>query len=321
MDYRNMGPRIGFRIVSITAAICLIVALDAEPAVAGGPIITGEGTLIENRPPGDLFGSSGLFLSLRASVQHPSGAAGFSGPPAGATAEASDNNFPFANPVTLSELEAFPSELYFIELLPITPADFATINGRYRYRVTDVNGDTDTLLGHNLNRMEVIPLPTNLAVSNQTTAPIFTFTDPDPSPNVAGLLRVYHVWIINDLLQGVAKFPPPGGSPTPAIQIPPGVMCPCRKYYLRAESVDADTADAAAENLATQYLEFTPTDVAPNGDMTRDCRTDGRDIQPFVTALLAGSTAALDCCSADYNDGHTIDAGDVPGFVGSLLGS
>lgn len=225
------------------------------------------------------------------------------------------------SPVTLTGFAAFPGEMFFIELVPIVEADFANINGRYRYRVTDVNGQTDSLQGHNLNRMEVIPLPTNLAVSNHTTTPLFTFADPDPTPNVAGLVRVYHVWVITAELEGVFHFPPPGGSPTPAIQIPPGVLCPCKSYYLRAESVDADTADAAAENMATAYLAFTPTDVPPNGDMNKDCATNGRDIQPFVAALVAGSTASPDCCSADYDGDQTIEPGDLAGFVASLLGA
>ena len=307
------------RKTSFAAALMLTTLVAIEPVRAGGPVITGELTLIENRPPNDPFGLTGLNLTLRATVTHPNGPAGLSGPTAGATSEAADNNFPFPNPVPLTDFESFPGEMYFIRLLPIAATDFPNLNGRYRYRVTDFAGQTDTLLGHNLNRMEVIPLPTNLATNNLTTTPVFTFTDPDPTPNVGGLARIYHVWIIDDSLQGVAHLPPPGGSPTPSIAIPPGILCPCKAYYLRAESVDVDTADEAVENLATAYLPFEATAVPPNGDLTHDCKTNGRDIQPFVNAVRAGSTAIDDLCPGDFNDSGAMDAGDVPGFVAALL--
>jgi len=307
------------RLALCAATMAFSISFSMQSAQAGGPVITSELTLIENRPPNDLFGLTGLNLSLRATVSHPDGPAGFSGPLAGATSEAADNHFPFPNPVPLTDFESFPGEMYFIRLLPIAEADFPNLNGRYRYRVTDAVGQTDTILGHNLNRMEAIPLPTNLATSNLTTTPVFSFTDPDPTPNVGGLSRIYHVWIIDENLQGVAHLPPPGGSPTPSIAIPPGILCPCKAYYLRAESVDVDTADAAVENLATAYLPFKPTAVAPNGDMTHDCKTNGRDMQPFVNAVRAGSIAIDDLCPGDFNGNGTMDAGDVPGFVAALL--
>ncbi len=288
-------------------------------AMAGGPSVVGETTLIENRPPDDIFGAPGLYLSLRADVSHPNGLAGFSGPPARATSEANNNGFPYVNPVPLPTLQWSATEHYFVGLVPIVEADFPNLRGRYNYRVWDVNDDMDSLLSHNLNRLEVIPLPTNLAVSNQTTTPTFTFTDPDPTPNVSGLVRVYHVLVVDSNLAGVGHFPPPGGAPTPSIAIPAGVLCPCRSYHFRAESVDADTADGAAENLASAFMSFTPTDVLPNGDMTKDCVTNGRDIQAFVAAVVAGSSAAGDLCSADFDGNGVIGVGDVAGFVGSLL--
>ncbi|HWL93163.1 MAG TPA: hypothetical protein VNT79_06485 [Phycisphaerae bacterium] len=303
--------------MSVLCAAAL-AAFPGTDSLAGGPEIVREYTAIENRPPNDIFGFAGLFVVLRADVEHPDGAGAMIGPPAHASATSNNNDYPFPEPTPLPFLIQTPTEFFFINLLPITEADLELVEGRYTYRVEDNHGQADTRLSHNLNRTEVIPLPTNLAVSDTTTSPVFSFTDPDPTPNVGGVTRLYHVFVIDAQLIGIGLFPELG-SETPNIQIPTGVMCPCLDYHLRAQSFDVDNADEATENLATAFLSFTPTDVPPNGDMSRDCAADGRDVQPFVAALLAQSTQPMELCPGDFNADGTIEPGDIPGFVNSLL--
>ncbi|MEK6643504.1 MAG: hypothetical protein AABZ08_06305 [Planctomycetota bacterium] len=315
-----MGGRPRQLTAALHVAFCAVLSSALPRSVsAGGPQIQSERTLIENRPPDDIWGLPGLYLLLRVDVTHPDGIAGFQGPGAGATAECNNNNYPFINPTPLPDVAFTPVGSFFLTLVPIATTDFPNIQARYQYRVTDVNAATDTLLGHNLNKPEVIPLPTNLAVSNQTTTPLFTFTDPVPSPGHPGLIRRYKVLVVDGNLAGVGEFPT-GDATSPSIAIPFGVLCPCVSYYLRAESYDIDVADDNLENLATAFLPFTPTSVPVTGDMTKDCLVNGRDIDSFVRACLAQSTLAGDLCTGDFSANGLMDTADMPGFVNALLG-
>src|SRR6185295_10981465 len=101
--------------------------------------------------------------------------------------------------------------------------------------------------------------------------------------------------------------------------ITPGTLCPCRDYYLRAQIHDIDNGESAVENMAVQDLPFMPLGPTPTGDMSSDCVTNGRDIQPFVDAVRTGSTNARHLCAGDFSGNGTINAADVPGFVAKLL--
>ncbi len=140
-----------------------------------------------------------------------------------------------------------------------------------------------------------------------------------PSPGPSGLIRRYKVLVVDGNLAGVGEFPT-GDATSPSIAIPPGVLCPCLSYYLRAESYDIDVADDNLENLATAFLPFTPTSVPVTGDMTKDCLVNGRDIDAFVRACLAHSTVPGDLCPGDFSANGMIDTADLPGFVNALLG-
>ena len=284
------------------------------------PQILDELTYIENRPADDVFGFPGLYLVLRVDVTDADGVGNLTGPPAGATATSNNNSFPFANPVTLSGFNVDPPNVFFISLLSVTPAEFSDVSGRYTYRVTDNDLHTDTLLSHLLNRMEVVPLPTNLSVSDQSLTPTFSFTDPDPTPHVSGLSRGYQLWILDGDLRTVALIPPAGSvQASPVMAIPAGLLCPCVTYHFRAQSWDIDTAEGKAENMGNAFLTFTPTAVLHNGDINKDCKIDGRDIQPFINSLVGHSTQPLDLCSCDFSGDGQIDPGDVAPFVSHLL--
>ncbi len=55
------------------------------------------------------------------------------------------------------------------------------------------------------------------------------------------------------------------------------------------------------------------------GDLNGDGATNGADVQPFVGAIMAGSTSPSDLDRADFNQDGVIDPGDVPGMVAALL--
>lgn len=319
---KSSGRRYWIRVNSLGClwlAVCFIVL---QPDLSfSAPQIQSELTYIENRPTDDIFGFPGLYVLTRCDVTDPEGVSALIGPPAGATVSCNNNNFPFSQPTPM-DVAGISSSVTFIHLYPISEADFPNVSGRYRYEVTNTSNQHDMLNGHPLNKLEVVPHPTNLAVSNQTQTPTVSFTDPDPTPSVSGLIRRYQVVIYDTSLNYVAILPTPKSfSTTPSLSVPPGLLCPCVSYYLRAQSIDLDTTDNnVVENMGQAFLLFTPTDVpAKTGDSNHDCWINGRDIQPFVTALLENSMAISDVCPSDFNLNGAIDVGDIPGFVHQLL--
>ncbi|MGD9724286.1 MAG: hypothetical protein AB7O59_24035 [Pirellulales bacterium] len=228
---------------------------------AAAPIITGDLTVVENRPVDDFFGFPGLHLLTRVDASHPDGPGALSGPPANATVSSSNGDFPFANPSTLTQFS--PAGLLgvasFTELFPITAADLNDIEGQYTYTVTDNDLTSTNHVGNDLDRAAVVPHPTNLAVSDYTTEPLFTFTDPDPDPAFGRLDRVYDMVIFDSSGNEVAILPSPTtSSTTPAFQIPAGLLTAGQQYWFRAQSIDIDTADFHVENIGESLLSFTP---------------------------------------------------------------
>lgn len=58
----------------------------------------------------------------------------------------------------------------------------------------------------------------------------------------------------------------------------------------------------------------------PDGDLDESGSADGRDIAPFVAAVIAGSTDPTALYHADFSGNGVIDLDDVPGFVQKLVG-
>jgi len=68
-------------------------------------------------------------------------------------------------------------------------------------------------------------------------------------------------------------------------------------------------------------LRFAQTPVAPDGDASLDGLTDGADVAWFVSLAEAGAAAdPARIPHVDYNANGVVDTGDLPGFVGNLLG-
>ncbi len=148
------------------------------------------------------------------------------------------------------------------ELFPITPADLNDIEGVYTYTVTDNASVSSVHVGNDLDRAAVVPHPTNLGVSDYSTEPLFTFTDPDPDPAFGRLDRVYQTVIFDDTGAEIAILPSPTTSfTTPSFQVPAGLLNPGQQYWFRAQSIDIDTADFVAENIGESLLSFTPLAV------------------------------------------------------------
>ena len=223
------------RLQALAGGAVLLAASVANAA----PVVTSDLTIIENRPVDDFFGFPGLYLLTRVDATHPDGPSALTGPPANATVSSSNGSFPFANPTTLSLFS--PTTLLgtsaWSELYSITPADFSDIEGVYTYTVTDNDLASTLHVGNDLDLAAVVAHPIDLAVSDYSTTPLFTFTDPDPDPAFGRLDRVYDAVIFDSAGNEVAILPSPTtSSSTPEFLVPGGLLTPGQQYWFRARA-------------------------------------------------------------------------------------
>jgi len=247
---------------SILASLVLILPILTHAA----PIVIKDSAFIDNRPADDPFGRTGLNLNLNVKATDSGGVPALTGAGAGVTATASNPSYPFTKPTVLGLNAVFPiisGAEYTRNNLSITPGQFSTVTGTYTFQVTNTSAQNTTSISHNLDKPEVIPLPTNLAFSDYSTTPVFTFFDPDPTPNVTGLNRKYQVEIF-DFTTLVNIFQS-DILPTPSFGVPTGLLAFNTAYYFRAVSWDFDPADfdvnsihANGENRAIAYAAFQP---------------------------------------------------------------
>jgi sugar lactone lactonase YvrE len=245
------------------AALVLLTTSLAFQALAA-PTITEDGARIRNRPADDILRVPGLRLHLLIRATDPAGTAALTGPGAGVQCTSSNPSFPLgAQPFTLPLDTTFPGGAEFIRNLPITPADFPAVVGTYQCTVRNVAGESATVTTHVLDKPAVIPLPTNIAVSDQTSTPIVTFTDPNPVPAHPDLLRRYGLQIYTHINHQAVAIPN-GGRPnsvTPSFQIPAGLLSPGTPYFFRVFSIDVDSTEGEpsfrpSENQAVAYFPF-----------------------------------------------------------------
>ncbi len=250
-----------FMICAVLSCLLLILPIP----ILAAPTVTKDFAFIDNRPGGDLFGFTGLILNLDIIATDPGG----SGALTGATQSVKANNplFPFSpNPSNMSLNAVFPivggaEFTRFYSLLP-DQSQFPNVTGTYTFTIRDTVPSSVQSTSHNLDKLEVIPIPTNLAFSNNSTTPIFTFTDPDPSPNVAGVNRRYQVLIFDDTPAHANIYQSDISTGT-TFTIPFGILEPGETYYFRAQSFDFDPSDfdatglhSNAENRAIEYAIF-----------------------------------------------------------------
>lgn len=83
------------------------------------------------------------------------------------------------------------------------------------------------------------------------------------------------------------------------------------------------TPSDAAGTFDVQWYQFivSPCPQTPSGDINGDFVANGRDIRPFVTAVITHSTALNDVCAADYDHDGAVDRDDVVPFINRLLGT
>ena len=245
-----------YRIIMVFAALCSLLLILPIPAHTT-PTITADWAFIDNRPPDD-FLNPGLKLNLTVRATDPGGVPALTGLGSGATVLSSNAGFPFSNPHNVPLNAVFPiiGGAEFTALLPLTGiGQFPNVTGTYTFTVTNTSSQSASSTSHNLDKLEVISIPTNLAISDHSTTPVFTFTDPDPTPNVAGVIRRYQVEIFDEsktnILQSDVLL-------TPSFAVPSGILEPGQNYYFRADILDIDLPDAigihhALEDRAMEY--------------------------------------------------------------------
>jgi hypothetical protein len=255
-------PAVLLRIRHIAYGVALAVGwmLIAPSASRAAIVINSDLTIVENRPTNDNFGFPGLHLLTRVNVTHTTGGtAALTGPPANATVSSDNGSFPFADPTTLSMFSPIGSTgASFSHLFDLTGVDLNDIEGTYTYTVTDNTSASAMYTGNDLQHARVVPHPTDLMPSDNSTTPMFTFEDPDPNPG-GGLDRVYQLVIFDSANNEVAILPSPSmASSTPEFQVTPGLLTAGQLYWFRAQSIDIDQNDFSVENIGESLYEFTP---------------------------------------------------------------
>jgi len=250
---------------SILASLLLILPILAHTA----PVVFKDLAFIDNRPADDPWGKIGLNLNLNVKATDAGGSGALTGPGSGVTATASNPSYPFTEPTVLNLNAVFPiigGAEYTRNNLSITEGQFSAVTGTYLFQVTNTSAESTSSTSHYLDKPEVIPLPTNLAFSDQSTTPVFSFTDPDPTPDLNDLFRRYQVEIFNSTLGNIFQS---DFLLTPVFAVPIGILDYGMNYYFRAVSWDFDSTEtdfaihSRAENRAIAYATFQPIQSVP----------------------------------------------------------
>lgn len=263
-----------YRIVPVCAVLISLVLFLPVPGLST-PTVTQDLAFIDNRPSDDIFGFSGLRLNLTITATDTGGSGALTGPGSGVTAVSSNPGFSvlFSQPVNVPLNAVFPiiGGAEFTRLLPLNNGigDFPNVTGTYTFTVTNTSSESISSTSHDLDKLEIIPLPTNLAFSDQTTTPVFTFSDPDPTPDLADLFRRYQVHIFDDTKTNIflSAF-----QVTPSFTVPSGILEEGRTYYFRAISMDFDQLEPGGlhsrlENRAMAYAPFQSASVPEPGGL------------------------------------------------------
>ena len=249
-----------YRIIMVFAALCSLLLILPIPAPAT-PTTTADWAFIDNRSPGDIFGYPGLTLNLSVRATDPGGVPALTGPGSGATVLSSNVGFPFLNPHVVPLNAVFPiiGGAEFTALLPLTGiGQFPNVTGTYTFTVTNTSSQSAVSTSNNLDKFEVISIPTNLAISDHSTTPVFTFTDPNPTPNSTSLLRLYEMEIFDNTKTNIYE---PAAQASTSFAIPSGILEPGQNYYFRADILDIDTTEtfgtihSPLEDRSMEYIQ------------------------------------------------------------------
>lgn len=244
----------------VFAALCSLLLILPIPAHTT-PTITADWAFIDNRPADDIFGFTGLTLNLTVRATDPGGVPALTGPGSGATVLSSNGGFPFSNPHNVPLNAVFPiiGGAEFTALLPLTGiGQFPNVTGTDTFTVTNTSSQSASSTSHNLDKTVVIPLPTNLAISDHSLTPVFSFTDPNPATGVMGLLRLYQMEIFDSTKTNIYE---PAAQASTIFAIPPGILQPGQIYYFRADILDIDITETAGtihsrlEDRSMEYIQ------------------------------------------------------------------
>jgi hypothetical protein len=254
------------RIIMFSAALCSLLLILPLAAHADVVTIDRDWAFIDNRPADDIFGFTGLRLNLTVrALDDPGGYAALTGLGSSTQATASNGSFPFLQPVTYSNPNDFfpvSGGAEFTRLLPIGGNPFSSVTGTYTYTVMNINGDIATSTTHNLDKPDVIPIPTNLAFSDHSTTPVFTFSDPDDTDGPAGLGRRYLVEIFDGTTKINIFSSDVLTEPYLDFKLIDPILEAGKTYYFRAVSFDFDSTETSSsvhtrmENRAIEYATF-----------------------------------------------------------------
>ncbi len=250
-----------YRIIAALTAVCSLVFILPIPAHTA-PTITTDWAFIDNRPSDDIFGITDLRLNLTVRATDPGGVPALTGPGSGVTVDSSNPAFPFPTPRNVPLNAVFPitGGAEFSTIPPLTGiGQFPLVTGTYTFTVTNTSLQSAVSTSHNLDKPEVIPFPTNLAFSNNSTTPVFTFTDPDPIPGIDGLLRQYWVDIFDNSKTSIFQSSVFFSDATVGFAVPLGILKPGETYFFRANIADGDITEPAVathsrlENRSMDY--------------------------------------------------------------------
>jgi len=251
----------------IVGAFCLPSNTHADPTIVN------DLAFIDNRPADDIFGLHGLFLLLTLAATDTGGSGALTGPGAKTLATSSNATFPFPQPVALPVNSFFALtgvEFTTNLLLSGGAGDFSKVTGTHTFTVTNTSAQSISDTGHNLDKPEVIPIPTGLQTNNFSTTPVFSFTDPNPIPGIPGLARLYNYYIFDGITRNaIFDFSAATGhlNLLPNFLVPTGLLVANHPYFFGATSVDVDTTEPSSsihinwENRSREFLAFTPTPV------------------------------------------------------------
>jgi hypothetical protein len=255
-----------YRIIMVFAALCSLLLILPIPTHSA-PVVIEDWAFIDNRAPDDILGYSGLKLNLSVRATDAGGSGALTGTGSSDTVTSSNLSFFFSQPVNLPLNAVYPiiGGAEFTTLLPLTGStQFPDVTGTYTFTVTNTSSQSAISTSHNLDKPEVILLPINLTFSNQSTTPVFTFTDPDPTPDITGLYRYYQMDIFDE--SKTIIFQSDILSST-SFAVPSGILEAGQTYFVRADSWDFDltetggTIHSRVENRAIENVTFQPAAV------------------------------------------------------------
>lgn len=247
-------------------AMFIVPLVLALPSAQGSTVnVLNTYAFINNRV-NDIFGFNGVNLNLSIDLSDSDGLTALTGSGASITVTSNNGSFPLTNPsnVPLNSHIPVVGGYEFTSLRSLGANPVSDFSGTYTFNVTDINGATASATSHDLENLEVIPTPVDLAVNNNSLTPTFTFTDLAPVPGFSDLIRWYGIFIYD--ASEIAVYRINGNAPS--FTIPDGVLAPDQTYYFRAQIYDFDTTEGnALQSRSDNYLAVTTAPVPEPGTM------------------------------------------------------